>query len=88
MWATLHDKVPAEVESLRGRDYFAAQAVQSEATTRITVRWKADYAATQRILHHKRGVTTVYNPTIPLPDGLSGLEYTEIYCTTGVNEGA
>ena len=84
VWSNTHTDVPAAIEPLSAKDYFAAKAVQSEATVRIVVRYKADLAATQRILHGAK----IYNPTAPLPDRDSGIEYLTILCAEGVNEGA
>jgi SPP1 family predicted phage head-tail adaptor len=84
VWSNLHVDVPAAIEPLSAKDYFAAKAVQSEATVRIVVRYKPDLAATQRILHGSK----IYNPTQPLPDRDSGREYVTIICSEGVNEGA
>lgn len=89
VWTDLATNVAAAIEPLSAKDYFAAQSAQSEATTRITVRWRAGLSATQRIVHAtNRGVTTIYNPTAPINDRDSGLEFVTIYCSTGVNEGA
>jgi len=79
--------VPAAIEPLSAKDYFAAQSAQSEATTRITVRWRPGLSPTQRIVHVVKGVTTIYNPTLPIPDKNSGLTFVVIFCATGTNEG-
>ena len=84
VWSNVYVNVPAAIEPLSAKDYFAAKAVQSEATVRIVVRYKPNLAATQRILHGAK----IYNPTAPLADRDSGLEYLTILCAEGVNEGA
>lgn len=40
----------ASAQPLRGREYFAAAAVQREATVRFTIRHRADVLSTWRIL--------------------------------------
>jgi SPP1 family predicted phage head-tail adaptor len=55
-WETV-GTFPASVEPINGREYFAAQAVQSEATTRIRMRYKPGILVTDRVTHGG----TVYN---------------------------
>lgn len=45
----------AAVEPLAGREYIAAQAAQSEVTTRIRIRWRGDVDSQIRVVH--RGKT-------------------------------
>lgn len=82
-WSTLYSSVPAQIEPLSVREFMAAQANQSDITTRITIRYRAGLTADMRILHG----TTIYNPAGFLPDKESGTEYLTIPCGTGVNEG-
>lgn len=49
--------VAAAVEPLKGREFMAAQAGQSEVTTRIRLRYLAGISTTDRITHGG----TVYN---------------------------
>jgi SPP1 family predicted phage head-tail adaptor len=37
------------IEPLRGREYFAAQEIQAEVTTRIVIRHRADVSPTMRV---------------------------------------
>jgi SPP1 family predicted phage head-tail adaptor len=55
-WETV-GTFPASVEPINGREYFAAQAVQSEVTTRIRMRYKPGILVTDRVTHGG----TVYN---------------------------
>lgn len=55
-WVPLGD-FPAAIEPINGREYFAAQANQSEATTRIRTRYIEGIDSTARITHG----TTVYD---------------------------
>ena len=88
VWAALFASVPAAVEPLTAKDYTAAHSPQSEATVKIVVRYRDGLAPTQRIVQTKRGKKLIYNPTRPIPDKDSGLEFVTIYCTEGVNDGA
>lgn len=47
----------ASVEPISGREYFAAQAAQSEVTTKITMRYQPGILSSDRITHEG----TVYN---------------------------
>lgn len=43
--------VYAEIADLSGREFFAARQVQSQVTTRITIRYRVDVDATWRVKH-------------------------------------
>jgi SPP1 family predicted phage head-tail adaptor len=75
--------VSAEIVALSGRELIAAEAVQSKVSTRIRVRFHADYAANQRVTHR----STVYNIEAIVPDPKSGVHFAMLQCTSGVNEG-
>lgn len=47
----------ASVEPINGREYFAANAAQSEVTTRIRMRYHPGITSTDRITHG----STIYN---------------------------
>lgn len=49
----------AEVGDISGREYFAAQAVNAETTTRIRIRHRAGIVPKMRVLHPLTG--TVYD---------------------------
>lgn len=70
-------KVYAAVAPLSAREFVAAQAVQADVTTRITIRYRAGVTAAMRILHDGK----VYNITGVLPDAKSGREYLTLPCT-------
>lgn len=82
-WVTQWEKVPAEIEPLSAREFVAAQAVQSQVTTRIVIRYRDGLVATMRILHNGK----VYNPAGWLRDKKSGIEYATAPCSEGVNAG-
>jgi SPP1 family predicted phage head-tail adaptor len=49
-----HATVWAAIEPLSGREFFAAQQVQSETTGKITIRYIPGITADMRILHGSR----------------------------------
>lgn len=73
----------ADVVDLSARDFVAAQAGQSEVTSRITVRYRDDITDKYRILYRGR----VYNIHGVLADDKSGFEYLTLPCSQGVNDG-
>jgi SPP1 family predicted phage head-tail adaptor len=73
----------AAIEPLSAREYLQAEAMQSNVSARITLRWRPALKASMRIVHNG----TVYNPAGILADPVSGQEYVTIPCSTGVNEG-
>lgn len=83
-WSTVWEKVPASVEPLSTRAFFAAQAAQSEATTRIVIRYRTGVLPTMRILY--RGTVHEIKGK-PLADSQSGKEYLTILVAEGVNDG-
>jgi len=49
-WADTAD-VWGSIEPMSGREYFAAQQVNSEVTARILIRWRAGIESAGRVLH-------------------------------------
>ncbi len=78
-----HATVWAEVAPLSVREFVAAQAVNSEVTTRITIRQRDGVSDKSRIIHRGQ----VYNVHGVLADPVSGLEYLTLPCSEGVNDG-
>ncbi|EQM72022.1 phage head closure protein [Pseudomonas tohonis] len=76
-------RVWARIEPLSARDFIAAQAVQSEVTARITIRYREGVTAAMRINHSGR----LYNIHGVLPDARSGREYLTLPASEGVNHG-
>lgn len=74
----------AAVSPLSARDLIAAQAGQSEASGRITIRYRPGVLSTMRILHRGQIFTIIGQP---LPDKASGLEYLTLVVATGVKDG-
>jgi SPP1 family predicted phage head-tail adaptor len=86
-WQTLAT-VWAAIEPLSTREFIQSQAVQSEVTTRITIRKRNDVTAACRAVHMVNGVAgKVYNILGALADPVSGLEYQTLPCSEGVNQG-
>ena len=82
-WATVVSGVPAAIEDVSVREFIAGQALQSQVTTRIVIRYRSGLDASMRIKHGSR----IYNPQGFLADKDSGREYLTIPCSEGVNEG-
>ncbi|MGX5725687.1 phage head closure protein [Metapseudomonas otitidis] len=76
-------RVWAGIEPLSARDFIAAQAVQSEVTARIVIRYRAGVTAAMRINHAGR----LYTIHGVLPDARSGREYLTLPVSEGVNDG-
>ena len=76
-------RVWAAVDPLSARDLIAAQASQSQASGRITIRYRPGVLPTMRILYRGK----VYNIHGVLPDIKSGLEYLTLPVSEGVNDG-
>lgn len=73
----------ASIEPLSGRELIAAQAVQSEVTTRIQVRGRPGLKPAMRAVH--RG--TIFNILAVVPDPQSGTGWLTLMCASGVNQG-
>ena len=75
-WVT-EATVPAAVEPLSAREFVAAQAVQSNVSVRITVRYRPGITSAMRLLHDGK----VYGITGVLADKDSGREYLTLPCS-------
>lgn len=82
-WVTVWERVPAAIEPLSAREFIAAQAVQSEVSMRITIRYRDGVKASMRILHNGR----IFNIQGVLADLDSGRSYLTLPCSEGVNDG-
>lgn len=83
IWTTIWPAVPAAIEPLSVREFIAAQAVQSDISARITIRYRDGLLPNMRVLHNGK----IYNPAGWLPDPVRGNEYLTAPCSEGVNEG-
>ena len=70
----------ASIEPMSGKEFTAAQQMQSKITTRITIRRRADIDPTMRILYRNQ----FFNIEGVLSDPVSGLEYQTLPCSSGV----
>lgn len=72
----------AAVEPLRGREFFEAQALQSETTTRIRIRARKGVDAKCRVKHGD----TIYNVISVINVRMIGDEM-QLMCSSGVDDG-
>lgn len=78
----------AAIEPLSAREFLAAQALQSQVSARITIRYRTGLDAAMRFVHLVNGLPSkLYNPAGFLADKESGLEYLTIPVSEGVNDG-
>jgi len=83
-----NSRMPAEIQQLSARELFAAQAVQSEVTARIIVRYRDGFEPKMRGVVYQRGVAVaVYHIEGMIADQRSMVRYITLLCSTGVNEG-
>jgi SPP1 family predicted phage head-tail adaptor len=81
----------ARISSITGREFVAAQQVQSEVTTKITIRWRHDVDETCRVVHvvkHDENPQwfDVYDIVAVLPDD-TGRRELQLMCKKLVAEG-
>ena len=48
-WADTYTSVPAAIEPLQGREYWEAQKINAECTTRITIRYRSGILPSMRV---------------------------------------
>lgn len=72
----------ARVVDVSGQEFIQSAATQAKVTTRINIRYR-DITAKDRILFRGR----LYNIHAVLSDNESGLEYINLMCSEGVNDG-
>ena len=75
-WSTFASSIPAAIEPLSARDFIQSAAMQSEITTRITIRFITGLKPSMRIISG----ATIYNIRGILPDKNSGREYITLPC--------
>lgn len=81
-WGTFANDVPAEIVPLSGREFVAAQAMQSLVTTRMTIREIPGVLPAMRVSHGSQ----LYNIRAVLPDPTLARHITLI-CEIGANSG-
>jgi SPP1 family predicted phage head-tail adaptor len=82
-WFTVATGISAEITAMSGREFIAAQAIQSEVDTRIKIRFRQGMKAAMRALHRE----TIYDVQAVMPDPDSGIRYLTLLCKSGVNAG-
>lgn len=83
-WMEKFPKVYARYEPLSGRELFANGQMQSQVTTRFTIRYRDGIDTKQRIVFKNR----VYNIHAVVEDNVSGIEWITLHCSEGLNDGA
>ncbi|MGX1087425.1 phage head closure protein [Pseudomonas sp. AP3_22 TE3818] len=78
-------RVWASVEDLSARDFIAAQAGQSEAKSRVVIRYREGITPAMRVVLDDGTVCGIVGP--PLADANSRKEYLTILVTSGVSDG-
>ena len=73
----------ASIEPLSAREFIAAQAVQSDVSVRITMRYRPGITSAMRLLHDGK----TYNITGVLADKGSGREYLTLPCAELPHDG-
>ncbi|MBK8773118.1 MAG: phage head closure protein [Rhizobiales bacterium] len=82
-WATVV-ALWANVQPLRGREFFAAGAINSEAQVRVRIRYRAGVTAAWRVLW--KGVP---HAIVAEPVDVNGGRHTlELLCSAGIRDGA
>lgn len=90
-WLTLFANVPCSIEAISGREYFAAQQVQSSISARIVIRWRSgNIDSTMRAIKYTdqaHKTFNVYNIEAVLPD-LTGRRELTLMCTQRFDDGS
>lgn len=77
-----------EIAPISGREFIMSQAIQSQVTARLTIRYRDDVDASMRAVHVRSGrPDVVYNIKAVLADVESGLEYITLPCSQGTGDG-
>ena len=71
----------AQVQALRGREFFAAAQVQQEQTVKVRIRYRSDVLTTWRLVWQGRN----HDITGAIPVGRNDM--LEIMCLAGVKDG-
>lgn len=71
------------IQPMSARETIMGQAMSSDVTTRIIMRYRDDVTASMRILHRGRE----FNIRGVIPDPVSGLEWLTLPCSQGPSPG-
>lgn len=88
LWQDVATDVDAEIVLPSVRERVAAKQMQSEASGKITIRYRPGMSATMRLIGLSgpyKGM--IFNPEGWSPDPESGLEFLTAPCSQGVNDG-
>lgn len=82
----------ARIAPVSGREFFAASQVQSEVTTRISIRWRGDVDETCRVMHVTNHSVSpnefdLYDILAALPDEKTGRRELVLMCRKVPAEG-
>lgn len=83
-WVDKFPKTYARYEPLSGKELFANGQMQSQVTTRFTIRYRPGVDTSQRIVFRNR----IYNIHAVVEDNVSGMEWITLHCSEGLNNGA
>jgi SPP1 family predicted phage head-tail adaptor len=82
-WTVAHSGVWAQMQPVRGREFFAAGQMQTPADVRWRIRWRAGVTANMRIIASGLPYEIVGEPI-----DVDGARQTlELMCTTGIRDG-
>lgn len=82
-------EVWCEIAPISGREFIMSQAIQSQVTARLTIRYRDGIDASMRAVHVRRGrPDKIYSIRAVLPDQESGLEYLTLMTSEGVGDGS
>lgn len=90
-WADLLTGVPAAIQALSGRELLAAQAINTEVSHIITVRYAAALAdpkavAAMRVVYVNEGVTRLFNISAAMNLDERNRQI-DLLCAEGLNNG-
>jgi SPP1 family predicted phage head-tail adaptor len=81
-WEVLVDNLPAEVEPLTGREFFAADQAQSSVDLRVRVRFREDITNAMQLVWNGQphDIDSVLRPK-------ANRAFLELMCMSGVHDG-
>ncbi|EIT70002.1 MULTISPECIES: phage head closure protein [Hydrocarboniphaga] len=85
-WTPVIPELWAEVKPMSVTGLLAAQALQSQATYVITIRYRTDIDRKMRVRRLRDDMIFAIEAE-PLPDDRSGLEWVTLHCSQGLNDG-
>lgn len=76
-------EVWGSIEPMSGREFFAAQQVNAEASVRIVIRWREGVEATSRVVNG----SDLYDVVAPLADPVINRRWLTLLCKRRESEG-